>query len=354
MVIKNFQQLATSSLRKQALYIAEAAFACADVKNIIGKNLSYNPKKEKLKIKSREFNLDKFNRVFCLGLGQGSKAALDEIKVALKGKKILDIDLSQNSPMPEIFKDDLVICVIFDEGRQYKLPVLYALKRSGAADLEISIVSKRLEKFQGGNLAKILYPATCLSLIFSGKNNDISIIEGGPTEKDAATNIQAQAILKKYNILEGLNLNSLTLRETPKEDKYFKNIYNILMLSPESFLQAAREKAEDLGFKSLILKSDNQDFPEVIASTKKEECLLSLVNSDKAIFDVLPILKDHEALIYLSGNSGIIADGSTLSRAKALGLTSDKGMNYFFENLGNNIETEQGIELAVFFIFLKS
>jgi hypothetical protein len=358
MVIKNFQQLATSSLKKQALLITEAGFAAMGVKTLIPENLAYNPKRQKLKIKNQEFELGKYKRIFCLSLTRGSQEALDQIKQILKDKIFLDIDLSQNGSIPEVFKDDLVICVIFDDHNQDGSPALSALRTSGANALEISMVSKRLQKLQGGQLAKIIYPATCLSLIFSGKNNNISLIAGAPTVKDTATNNQASVVLKKYNVLEQLNINSLTLRETPKEDKYFKNIHNILMLSPEVFLRAAQEKAEDLGFEASILSDGIKGFSSSISSIKKGQCLLSSGGSYQVQLKILSDLEQSQVVIFLSNGFGAIADQSSIIRAKALGLEIkdylENNQAYdFFESLGQQIEIEPGIN-ARDFIFCLS
>ena len=352
-IITNFGQLDSSVLRKQALKIAQAGLMALNAQTALEKFLGYDSKKQKLKIKKQEFNLAKFKRIFCLSLGYGSKQVLEELKLILKDKTLLDINLSEAQEFPEMFKDDLVVCIIFDDNNEYPSPILSALKATGSNDLEIAIVSKRLEKLQGGRTAKIIYPATCLSLVFSAKNNNISAIAGGPTVKDAATNLQAQAILKKYNILEQLNINSLKLRETPKEDKYFKNIHNILIASPEGFLQAAREKAEDLGFDTKVLSDDFKALPNIIASMQKGQCLLSPRVNSAMVIDALADLKDKTVLIFFSERESFIADELTLSRSKVLGLSLQDEPDNFFENLGQKIVVETGFGLGDFLVCIK-
>ena len=46
-IIKNFDRLATSMLRKQALTVVEAGFAAVNTKTAVEKNFVYNAKKQK-------------------------------------------------------------------------------------------------------------------------------------------------------------------------------------------------------------------------------------------------------------------------------------------------------------------
>ena len=78
--------------------------------------------------------------------------------------------------------------------------------------------------------------------------DDISMVASGPTVKDATTNRDAAEILQKYDVLAMCELPSCKLLETPKEEKYFKNIHNILFVSAKQALTAMSERAEELGF----------------------------------------------------------------------------------------------------------
>jgi glycerate-2-kinase len=125
------------------------------------------------------------------------------------------------------------------------------LLKSGANIYEMNIVRKHLDLVKGGGLAKILYPAKVISLIFSDvPGNDLSFIASGPTVKDKTTINDALKIIKKYKI-KGISRKDLI--ETPKENKYFKNVENKLALSNLTALDAMKEKAKKFDLRAKIL-----------------------------------------------------------------------------------------------------
>jgi len=122
-----------------------------------------------------------------------------------------------------------------------------ALLSSGAIITETNTIRKHLSKTKGGGLAKILFPAKIVSLIFSDvPGNDLSFIASGPTVHDETTVETAIAIYEKYN-LQNLNLTKIDFTETPKEDGIFVNVDNILMLSNLTALNAMKAEAEKWG-----------------------------------------------------------------------------------------------------------
>ena len=74
-IIKNFDQLATSALRRQALVIAEAGFGAIDTKKAVEKNFIYDAKKQRLFIRNQELNIAKFKRIVCVGFGKAAELA---------------------------------------------------------------------------------------------------------------------------------------------------------------------------------------------------------------------------------------------------------------------------------------
>src|SRR3989338_1257921 len=85
MIIKNFKSLANSRERKLALLIAEAGLQAIKTDNVIRKNvkLSYNT----LKINGKNYNLNKYKRIFVIGAGKAAYSTAKEIEKIL-GKKI--------------------------------------------------------------------------------------------------------------------------------------------------------------------------------------------------------------------------------------------------------------------------
>ena len=140
------------------------------------------------------------------------------------------------------------------------------LLASGAPIGAVNRVRKHVSLVKGGRLAAALYPATSLNLILSDVVGDeLSAIASGPTVPDSSTWGEALAALKRYGVHGRL---SATLRatfdegaagylpETPKpEDRVFARCGNFIIGGNRLSLVAAKERAEALGYATLLLTS---------------------------------------------------------------------------------------------------
>lgn len=283
MIIKNFKSLATSRERKLALLIAEAGLQAIKTENVIRKNvkLSYNT----LKINGKSYNLNKYKRIFVIGAGKASYSTAKEIEKIL-GKKItkgIVIDISPGKlkrikvvkgdhpvtskknltatkkmlgMVSNLNKDDIVICLISGGASALlsdpaislneMIKLNKKLLKCGANITEMNSVRKHVSRVKGGNLAKRVYPAKLVSIIFSDVvGNDMSTIASGPTVKDNTSVSDAEKIIRKYK------LGSVKLFETPKNPKYFKTVDNLLLLSNKVAVDAMAEKARRLGLDAM-------------------------------------------------------------------------------------------------------
>lgn len=297
MLIKNFDALNKTPQRKICLDLIEAALSSIQPQNIIQKNFSL--KENVLTIQDKIIDLKQFERVFLLGFGKGSAGLSKNIENILGNLLtegyVIDLEPEQfskieftlgNHPLPSennlsftkktieklsnLTVKDLVIIVIAGGGSAlfespYKIDVekLIEVNKSlllcGATITEMNIVRKHLSMVKGGGLIKPLYPAVIVSVIVSDvPGNDLSVIASGPTVKDETTKKEALEILKKYNLFEKLKLTEDDFIETPKEDRYFENTTNILMLSNQTALNAMKEKAKELGFDAKIISDKFQ------------------------------------------------------------------------------------------------
>jgi glycerate-2-kinase len=128
-----------------------------------------------------------------------------------------------------------------------------SLIAAGATIHEINTIRKHLSYARGGYLAKDAYPARVVSLIFSDVVGDeLTSIASGPTVKDETTVEDAIGVLTKFQVLDGRDVRNLGLIDTPKDDKYFENVSNNLVLSNTHALIAMKEAAEKLGFHAEI------------------------------------------------------------------------------------------------------
>lgn len=295
MTIKNFDELATSPLRKQALLIAEAGLRAIRTEYAVKAEISYDSRKDVLHVAHAVYPLAAVQRVVVVGFG---KAAYDAAATLyrLLGSRIscgFVVDLkggSQGSltctigshPYPtlvnvaatkkivevatELTEKDLLLCVVSGGGSSllcypYELTcetetqIVEILMRAGADIHELNTVRKHISMVKGGQLAEAAYPAQVINLVFSDvPGDDMSMVASGPTMKDSTTAHDAAAVLKKYNVLASCNMPSCNLRETPKEEKYFQRVTSHMIVSASKALQAMQTKACDLGFVVRIYK----------------------------------------------------------------------------------------------------
>jgi len=292
MKIKNFDELAASDSRRAALMIAEAGLRAIDTGSVLRASVKLNG--DELFVKNEKFLLESGKRIFVVAVGKcaiEAAAALEDIlgdrlsdgvavdtKTSQTLKKIKAFQGTHPLPTEANVKaakavvqalsglrnDDLVIFAIsgggstllcLPEDGEYKdeAKIVGALIRSGATIQEINTVRKHLSLARGGYLAKYAYPAEAISLIFSDvPGNNLEFVSSGPTLKDHTTIKEAEVILAKYDVLKSCGIEKCDLVETPKEEKYFVRVKNILAVSNEDALAAMEAKAKELGFAAKI------------------------------------------------------------------------------------------------------
>jgi glycerate-2-kinase len=143
------------------------------------------------------------------------------------------------------------------------------LLECGAAIEEINTVRKHLSLVKGGQLARAIAPATCLTLIISDVIGDpVESIASGPTAADPTTFQNTWQVIKKYQLTNRLpealknylqNGEEGKIPETLKPgDPIFNKTRNIVLGNNFLSLETAQHAARDLGYNSLILTSQLQ------------------------------------------------------------------------------------------------
>jgi glycerate 2-kinase len=173
-------------------------------------------------------------------------------------------------------KDDLVILLLSGGGSSLlispipginlkdKIKFTDQLLKCGADITEINTLRKHISSVKGGGLAKMAQPASVLTLILSDVIGDrIDSIASGPTAPDRTTFADCIRIIRKYNLEDKIPsaiyryLRSGVegkVEETPKPgNPIFRKVRNVIIGSNRLALQAAKEKAEDLGYNTMIL-----------------------------------------------------------------------------------------------------
>ncbi len=289
MLIKNYKKLAKSQERRICLLIINFILKLLQPEEIVNKHLQL-VKGDRLLIKNKKYLLDNFENIYLIGIGKGSfrlsfgvihrlkkikEAYVIDLKRDLERNK--DVDLLKkinftkgNHPLPsknnfnfskriikrfyqKVSKKDLIFVVICGGGSAMLvypakisldkyININNQLLKSGANIYEMNTVRKHLDYVKGGGLAKLLYPAKIISLIFSDvPEDDLSFIASGPTVKDKTTINDALRIIRKYNI-KGIKKDDLI--ETTKENKYFGNVDNLLILNNSLILKEVKKFIE--------------------------------------------------------------------------------------------------------------
>lgn len=406
--IKNYDSLATNDNRKVVLELIESAFASIQPNVIFDNHFSLVDKT--LTIQDKTFNISEFNRVILLGFGKGSalmcKILEEKLGETLTEGFVIDVveqsfqklkstlgthplpsqanfDFTENviAKLGNLSEKDLVIIttcgggsVLFEKPHTLTLDQMIdtnkALLKSGATISEMNAVRKHLSKIKGGGLAKILYPATTINLLFSDvPGNDLSVIASGPLVKDRTSINEATQILEKYSLQSNGIFSSSDFVETPKDNKYFEKVHNILFLSNHTALNAMEKKARQLGYNSFVLTDSLQgDAHEIgeklISQTQSGQILLAAGETtvkvtgggkggrnQTLVLSSLPHITDGTVIASFDSDgwdfyelAGAIADTDTIKKIADMGLDAnsflqDDNSYGFFEKVGDGILT---------------
>jgi glycerate-2-kinase len=141
------------------------------------------------------------------------------------------------------------------------------LLSAGADIQELNSVRKHLSAVKGGRLAEIAYPATILTAILSDVIGDkLDVIASGPTVSDSTSFRDALQVIHKYSLEKKMPTGVFSLLhlgvagvvpDTPKTGAvFFQKTRNIIVGSIRQSLDAARERAAELGFKPQLLTAE--------------------------------------------------------------------------------------------------
>lgn len=304
MIIKNYNQLATSKLRRDLLGIIEAGLEKVSPGNLMKMAVKYDREFNGLIVNHTPFNLFR-GRIFVIGGGKAAGAMAESFENIVGADNITagavnclageystkKIKLTvAGHPLPDdrgvagvekmlalkdkynIGEKDLVVCLLSGGGSalmsspvsQFSIKdqrvATEMLIKSGANIKEINIVRKHLSKIKGGQLAKFFEPAPVLSIIISDVVGDKpDTIASGPTEADLSTFAEAYAILEKYNLLDKVpaSIKEHLVRgcrgeeeETPKK---LTNAYNFIIGDSAIALEAMTRAAKSFGYSPIIV-----------------------------------------------------------------------------------------------------
>lgn len=290
--IKNFDALAETDVRRDALLIAEAAYDAIDLAKAFERKVKVTD--ETLEIEGKTWSLAG-RKIYFIGVGKCAFAAaiaaenllgdrltagiaLDVKELAAGTLKKIEA-LTGTHPEPSetnmaaankivgllkgATEQDLVLLLISGGGSTllclHDAPmtcldekVLFdELTDKGATIQELNTVRKHISLARGGGLAKAAYPAEAISLIVSDvPGNDIEFIASGPTVRDTSSIDDARAVLARYSLPVPAEVAFI---ETPKEEKYFTRVTNLLFLTNNDALEAMTAAAAGSGYSPRVV-----------------------------------------------------------------------------------------------------
>lgn len=424
----------TQALRKKAVAIFRAALEAADPVQAVLRHVQV--KGDTLVAGKKRYRLDAFDNIRVIGAGKASAAMALAVERLLGSRisgglvnvkyghlaKLRRVELNEcGHPVPdpagirgaeriaEIARGsgerDLLIVVISGGGSallpmpaapitlEEKQETTKLLLACGANIHEINAVRKHISGIKGGQLARLAYPATVLSLLLSDViGDDLDVIGSGPTAPDASTFSGARAILEKYGLLDRIPASvreriergiAGEIPETPKaDDPAFERTVNLVAGSNRLAVDAAARKARELGLRPLVLSTliegETRDVARMHAAIAREVLLsgrparppLCLISGGEAtvtlrgnglggrnqefVLAAAIDLAGIDGVVVLSGGTdgtdgptdaaGAIADGMTLCRAERLGLDARQSLAandsyHLFEPLGDLLKT---------------
>jgi glycerate 2-kinase len=346
-IIKNCNELATTTLRKQALKIIESGIDRVLPRAIMKSAVSYDTVSKSLKIQNTTYDTAT-GRIFVIGGGKASGLMAEALEdttgakniftgiVNCKGggyrtKKIKVIKAGH--PIPDkrglngvkqmlalkekyhISGDDLVICLISGGGSALMpCPIdgisledmqrtTELLLKCGAEIREFNTVRKHLSRIKGGRLGEFYSPTKVVSLIISDViGDDLDVIASGPTYPDSSSFQEAYAVLEKYDLTAGVPESVLSylkkgcrgeVAETPKS---LTNCHNHIIGNNRLALEAMAKKAEELGFTPLVVTAEQKGDTVEAACTRAGEILEDRYNGYNAILiggETTPKLPKH-------------------------------------------------------------
>jgi glycerate 2-kinase len=421
-------------IRKDARSIFLAGVDAVNPKNGIRKHLSL--KDNRLTVEDVRYDLNRFENIYVIGAGKAS-AAMAQAVGELLGEKLNfglvntkyghglplgKVQLTEaGHPVPDeagfhgaqkIVKllektgeKDLVIFLISGGGSalfpypaenlslEDKQKVTKTLLEVGASIHEINSLRKHLSLVKGGRLARFAFPSTLISLILSDViGDDLDSIASGLTVPDQSTFGDCLHILDKYHIRDRIPPAVVEviekgargeIEESPKSgDPVFERTQNVIIGSSIQAVEAAKNKALDLGYNTLILSTfiggETKDVAKVHAAVAKEilssgnpigrpACVISGGettvtihgkglggrNQEFVLAAAIDIAGLKEVVVLSAGTdgtdgptnaAGAIADGTSIERAENMGMNADHFLQEndsyrFFQTLGDSIIT---------------
>jgi hydroxypyruvate reductase len=424
----------TAKLRRDAMAIFHSGLAAVNPTSAVLNALKLS--NSELTVGPKSYDVRAFENIFVVGAGKAGAAMAAAVETVLGDRiyaGIVNVKYGHTQPLDHVRiveaghpvpdtaglqgtreivdllsragDKDLVICLLSGGGSALlplpcegitlaeKQATTQRLLDCGATINEINTVRKHISAVKGGQLARVAYPATLITLVLSDVIGDpLDVIASGPTVADSSTFADVAAIVTRHDLWQSLPVSIQShiragergrLAETPKVgETVFERTQNIIIASNRQALAAAKTEATQLGYHAMVLSSsvqgETRDVALVHSAIAKEilstaqplpppGCIISGGettvtmrgqgkggrNQEFVLAAAIDIADMGRVVILSAGTdgtdgptdaAGAICDGYTIQRADKLALLPrahlDNNDAYpFFEQLGDLIKT---------------
>jgi len=306
-MIKNFNSLANTVVKKKALKILDAGLIAAQPKNFLKEFV----KKNYIQLGKNRIFLSNYRKIFVVAYGKAADSMAEYVSkridvsqgliVIPKNTKLLFHSKKfktfySGHPLPDkesvragkavlelinnCSKQDFVLFLVSGGGSSLlalpdkitlteKKRVTKLLLECGAIIDEFNCVRKHLSLIKGGKLVQNMNCHGCALVMSDVVSNDLSVISSGCTYYDNTTLSDAFDIIKKYSLEAKIPKKIVThLKHGTKRRKYQSQarIQNKIIATNQNCLNAMAVKSRMLGFTTKIYSSVKDD---VSISAKK-------------------------------------------------------------------------------------
>jgi len=395
-MIKNFNSLANTEVKKKALKILDAGLAAAQPKNFLKEFVNKNY----ILLGKNRISLSNYRKIFVVAYGKAADSMAEYVSKKINvSQGIVVVPKNTKSsiiskkfkifysghPLPDkesvragkavrefvnnCSKSDFILFLVSGGGSSLlalpdkitlseKKHVTKLLLQCGATIDEFNCVRKHLSMIKGGKLVQNMNCDGCALIMSDVVSNDLSVISSGCTYNDNTTFSDAIKIITKYSLGKKLPKKVITHLKRGLNTKTMKpnrlTIKNKIIATNHDCLDVMVLKSRRLGFTTKVYSPIKHD---VSVSAKKIVRMISKKKNSCIIFGgeptvqvkgngkggrnqelVLQILKlihssDHRVLVSSISTDGI--DGNTIC-AGALSGNSSSNLQKISSYLENN------------------
>jgi len=308
MMIKNFNSLANTKVKKKALQILEAGLTAAEPKNFLKQFVSKNH----ISLGKNRIFLSNYGKIFVVAYGKASDSMAEYVskkinvsqgivvipkytkssivskkfKIFYSGHPLPDKESVRAGKAVREFvnncsKSDFILFLVSGGGSSLlalpdkitlseKKHVTKLLLQCGATIDEFNCVRKHLSMIKGGKLVQNMNCDGCALIMSDVVSNDLSVISSGCTYNDNTTFSDAIKIITKYSLGKKLPKKVITHLKHGLDTKVIRSnrlaIKNKIIATNQDCLNAMVLKSKSLGFTTKVYSPVKYD---VSVSAKK-------------------------------------------------------------------------------------